>query len=389
MSASSPGFDPIARRRNLVAVIVVMTAGSMTYGMTVPLMSLVLDGQGVPSWLIGLSAATQAVAVFPIAPAVSHIVRRYGPARFLLLILFGMAVLYILLAVFPNVWAWFPLRFLLGAAGSAFWIVGEAWVNQVAAERSRGRVLSVNSMAVAGGFAAGPFILAQIGSQGWMPFLFLSGATLATMLPVAMALRIAPSLEGKPTAGVFAFIIRAPVPVLISGLYSAIDGVLLTFLPIYALHFGVPEAQSLLLITVLGIGGIVGQVPFGWLIDTVDRYRLVMVSVILMIAGSALIPLVVAEPLWGAAHFLIFGALHGGVYTAGMAILGAEYQGPDLASGSSAFGVTWGAGSMAGPAVGGLAMRVIPEIGVPLCLGLFLFAFLPLSLAAVLRRQDS
>jgi MFS family permease len=387
VSASSPGHDPIARRRNLVAVIVAMTMGSMTYGMSVPLMSLALDAQGVPSWLIGLSATAQAVAVLPIAPVVSHTVRRWGPARFLLLILFTTAVLYILLAAFPNVWAWFPLRFLLGAAGSAFWIVGEAWVNQVAAERSRGRVLSVNSMAVASGFAAGPLVLAQLGSQGWAPFLFLSGATLATMLPVAMALRIAPSLKGKPTSGVFAFIIRAPVPVLISGLYSAIDGLLLSFLPIYAFHFGVPEAQSLLLITALGVGGIVGQIPFGWLIDAVDRYLLVTVSVVLMIVASALVPLIVNEPVWGFAHFLIFGALHGGVYTTGMAILGAQYQGPDLASGSGAFGVTWGAGNMVGPAVGGLAMRVIPEISIPVCLGLFLFAFLPLPVAAILRRR--
>jgi len=386
VNASSTGFDPIARRRNLVAVIVAMSAGSMTYGMSVPLLSLVLDAQEVPSWLIGLSAATQAVAVFPIAPAISRALRAWGPAWLMLLVLFGMAALYILLVAFPNIWAWFPLRFLLGAAGSAFWIVGEAWINQVAAERSRGRVLSLSSMAVAGGFAAGPFVLAQFGSEGWLPFLFLSGATLATMLPVAMALGVAPSLKGKSSSGIFTFILRAPVPVMISGLYAAIDGVLLTFLPIYALRFGVPETQGLLLITAMGIGGIVGQVPFGWLIDAVDRYLLVTVSVVLMIAGSALVPLIIDEPVWGVVHFLIFGALLGGVYTAGMAILGTQYRGPDLASGSTAFGVTWGAGNMVGPAVGGFAMRGAPEIGVPLCLGLFLIAFLPLPLAAVLRR---
>jgi MFS family permease len=203
-------------------------------------------------------AAVQAVAVFPVAPAVSRAMRACGPARLLLLLLSAMAVLYVLRAAFPNIWVWFPLRFLLGAAGSAFWIAGEAWVNQVAPEHARGRVLSLNSMAAAGGFAAGPLVLAQLGSQGWAPFLFLSGATLATMLPVAAALRVAPSLEGEPSAGVFSFIVKAPVPVLISGLYAAIDGVLLTFLPIYALRFGVPEGQSLLLLTVLGVGGIVG-----------------------------------------------------------------------------------------------------------------------------------
>lgn len=384
--ASGRTFDPRARRRNIIAAIATLSAGSTIYGMSMPLLSLVLEAQGVSNAMIGLSATAQAAAVFLIAPLVSRSIRVFGPARSLLTVLLLMAALFVLLAAFPNVWAWFPLRFLLGGAGSAFWIIGEAWINQVAEDRSRGRVLSFNSMAVSAGFALGPLVLAQLGSQGWTPFLFLAALCLVTVIPVASAMRVAPVMEGKPSLSLFAFLLRAPVPVLISGLYAGIDGVLLTFLPIYALGFGVPEGQSLMLITALGIGGIVGQLPFGWLVDAVDRYLLITVSVILMTLGTGLIPLVLDEPIWGLVHFLVFGAIHGGVYTAGLAILGQQFQGADLAAGSTAFGVAWGAGIMAGPALGGIAMRAVPEIGVPLCVGLFLVAYLPFPSAAVLRR---
>jgi MFS family permease len=174
---------------------------------------------------------------------------------------------------------------------------------------------------------------------------------------------------------------------LISAVSAVIDGVLLTFLPIYAERFGIAEHNSLLMITALGVGGILGQIPCGWLIDKFDRYRLVTLCILLQIAGAAALPFALADPIAGILFFGLFGAVHGGVYTAGMAILGAEHRGADLAIGSSAFGVAWGAGVMAGPAIGGLALRALPEVGLPLCIGLTLVAFLPFSVRAAVRRR--
>ena len=65
--------------------------------------------------------------------------------------------------------AWFGLRFMIGAAGSVLWVSGEAWINQVADDTTRGRVVALYSMAVAGGFALGPVVLSVTGSQGRFP----------------------------------------------------------------------------------------------------------------------------------------------------------------------------------------------------------------------------
>lgn len=386
MSESSPGMNVTSRRINLAAAVLVASTASITYGMSVPLMSLVLAAQDVPTWLIGLNGTAQALAVLPLAPLISRWLRAWGPARLLILVLVIQAAVFVAMAMFQDVWLWFPLRFVLGAAGSAMWIIAEAWINQVVDDRTRGRVLSLNSMAVAAGFALGPFILSMTGSAGWLPFLVLIGVLLMMVVPALCALNIAPSLAGEAESGVFGFVLRAPVPVLIAGLYAAVEGLLLTFLPIYALQFGVPEQESLMMITALGIGGIVGQVPFGWMIDRLDRYRLASVSAVMLIAASALMMLAVATPGWGIVFFALFGVVHGGLYTTGMALLGAEFQGPDLAVGSSAFGVAWGVGVMAGPAVGGFAMRVMPEVGLPLCIGAALVIFLPFPTVPRLRR---
>ena len=50
-------------------------------------------------------------------------------------------VVFLLIPVFPNVYAWFPLRFIIGAAGALQKLADEVWVNQIAGERTRGRVV--------------------------------------------------------------------------------------------------------------------------------------------------------------------------------------------------------------------------------------------------------
>ena len=77
--------------------------------------------------------------------------------------------------------------------------------------------------------------------------------------------------------------------------------------------------------------------------------------------------------------------MRGGLYTVGMALLGARFEGADLASASAAFGVFWGLGMVAGPAIGGFAMRALPETGLPAAIVVLLVAFLPFALARVVR----
>ena len=51
------------RKRSLVGIITAMAVVNLVYGITFPLLALVLDAQGVSKTLIGLSTIVQASAV--------------------------------------------------------------------------------------------------------------------------------------------------------------------------------------------------------------------------------------------------------------------------------------------------------------------------------------
>lgn len=374
------------RRHNLAALIASMTAASLIYGMSTPLISLVLDDLGTSSELIGLTGTAQALVGLPMAPLVARMMRLWGPARPILLGLSITTIMYLLLPIHPDVWMWLPLRLCLAAAGAMLWITGEAWVNQVADHQRRGRVLALYSMALGAGGALGPLLLAGTGSDGWLPFLIMAGVTAVSIVPVVWVRRSVPSMTGKPVAGVLGYLRLAPIPILICGLYAIMDGIIMTFLPLYGLRLGLGAEAGLTFLTMLSIGGIAGQVPAGWLADHVDRNRLVLAATVVLIGGTALIPFAMASLVWGSVLFLLYGAVRNGLYTVGMAMLGTRFSGADLASASAAFGVAWVLGMVLGPSIGGFVMDALPRLGIPVAIGALLLLFLPLPIAAELRR---
>jgi MFS family permease len=172
----------------------------------------------------------------------------------------------------------------------------------------------------------------------------------------------------------------------ICALYAAIDGIVLTFLPLYGLKLDVPAESTLLFVTLMGVGGIVGQVPIGWLADRLDRRLLAAGCVVVLILGTLAVPAVLHSWPWVWLHFLLFGGVLGGLYTGGLVLLGERFKSADLASASSAFGLMWGIGMIAGPPLGGLGMRLSDPHGLIVVIAFLLLAFLPLPIIAWARK---
>jgi MFS family permease len=380
-------LSPIDRRRNLVAVTAAMTATALIYGLSVPLLSLILEDRGFDGTLIGTQTAVQSAAIFLISPLLPRYMRQTGPAILMLGAIIMSIVAFGMLAYFTSMAAWFVLRFAIGAAGSVLWVCGEAWLNQVADDATRGRVVAVYSMAVAGGFALGPVVLSATGSKGLMPFGVSCTVMLLSAAPLLPVLRDAPRLSGEPTGWLFRYFSLAPVAMLLCALFAAADGILISFLALYGKDLGLSQVGALYLITLMGIGGIAGQVPIGWLADRVDRMLLAAQCILVIVVTSLAMPLVIAHPPWNFLYMFFFGAVLSGIYTIALVIIGEQFKGADLAAASALFGVMWGAGAVLGPQLGGVAYDSLPLYGIPLSIALMFAVLLPLSTAAWLRRR--
>ena len=378
--------DP--RWRQLVIATVALAVASFGHGLTMPLLSLVLDHQGVDETLIGLNAGTYFIAVFAVAPLATRLLRARGPALLMLASILATVVLLALLRAFPNVWLWFPLRFALGMAASFLWIAGEAWVNHVATETHRGRIIAIFGIVVSAGFALGPLILSMTGTEGWAPFLVTIALLLVAAAVLAGALGSSPKLRGK-TGPLARYVLLAPVAMFGYFVFAAGDAMLLTFLPIYAAGLGVGEVDAIRLLTVLAVGSMALQYPIGWLADRVSNYAIAAAMGAILLAGSAALPWALPLPAISVVFMFFYGGALGALYTISLVLLGRQFKGADLSAASAMLAVMFCLGSFIWPSAGGAALDRFGGDAMPVSLIVAYALFLIIVAAAWLRGVPS
>ena len=378
--------DP--RWRQLVIATVALAVASFGHGLTMPLLSLVLDHQGVDETLIGLNAGTYFIAVFAVAPLATRLLRARGPAVLMLVSILATVVLLALLRAFPNVWLWFPLRFALGMAASFLWIAGEAWVNHSATETHRGRIIAIFGIVVSAGFALGPLILSMTGTEGWAPFLVTIALLLVASAVLAGALGSSPKLRGK-TGPLARYVLLAPVAMFGYFVFAAGDAMLLTFLPIYAAGLGVEEVDAIRLLTVLAVGSMALQYPIGWLADRVSNYAIAAALAVMLLAGSAALPWALPNPVISIVFMFFYGGALGALYTISLVLLGRQFKGADLSAASAMLAVMFCIGSFIWPSAGGAALDRFGGDAMPVSLIVAYALFLAVVAGAWLRGSSS
>jgi len=370
-------------RRSLAAAIACASVAGVASGMTWPVLALILDRQGHDAASIALSSVSQSVAVFLVLPLAPRLLARWGFVRTTAGGIAATVAMLLALPLFPDIYAWIPIRFVLGAGTVLFYTACEIWVNRLAVEESRGRTIGIFGFLWSGGFAAGPLILALTGSEGWAPFLVTAALMSVAALPLLLAAE-PPAAAGAPSAaGLFGFVrFVGLVPAMMVAvlLLGALDYANDGFLPLYGLHQGLSQTEALTMLTVLLGGYTIAHIPCGWLADRVDRRRLLLATTLISAALYLLVPAAIGTP-W-LAWLLLFavGCALSGIWTAAVVLIGQRFAGADLAGAYVAGGILYGFGSLAGPLLTGLVADRTSLASVPLVLAGICLAYLPFSL---------
>ncbi|MEI9994015.1 MAG: MFS transporter [Rhizomicrobium sp.] len=344
------------KRLGLVAILSTCTAFALGIGLTLPLLSLILERRGFPGSVNGLNLATAGLAAFAITPNVPRLIRRFGTAPYLCasLVVSSAALLGLYLA--PALWLWFPLRFILSVGLNGLFVASEFWINQLADERSRGRYVALYGIAISGGFGIGPAILYVMGTRGIAPFAAGSAMLLLAIVPVLIARKAAPRLEEEKGAGVFGALRAAPAILSAALVFGMLDAGLFGLFPVYAVRSGFSEAHAALAITASSLGSMAFQYPLGMLADRFDRRTLLIVCSAAGIFGAVLTPFVIGMPAATYVLLFLWGGLIMGVYTVGLTLVGERFKGPELASANAAYVMLYAVGLLSGPPVEGVAL---------------------------------
>jgi MFS family permease len=372
-------FTAAERRRGVAAATGCISIVGLMTGLVWPLLALRLDAQGVDSRLIGFSSAIHALAIVVGSLIAPRLVGRLGLVNTIYGCIATAIGALLLLPLFPNVYAWFPVRFALGAATSTIFVAGETWIIQVAPPETRGRIVGLFGFVWAACFAAGPLVIGITGIGGWTPFLVAAAIALLGVLPLPLAQGGALTMAPAGRIDIRRLFRAGPATLLAVVLLAIFDSVNDSFLPLYGLRSGLDEPAAVAVLTVVLAGTTVVQIPIGWLADHIDRRRLLITIPIVAILMMLAFPFVIASPwlLWPTA--LIYGCTIGSLWAISLILVGERYRGADVAAANMARGVLYGLGAFAGPSMAGFAFELWTPHGILALIALVALLFLPVA----------
>src|SRR6185503_11708432 len=170
-----------------------------------PLLSLILERHGVSGTVQGLNAAFGAVALLLFTPFIPTVAARLGSVRFLIAAYVLAALSLLSFRATESLLLWFAFRFTLNCALQGFFLVSELWINQIATDAVRGRLVAAYAALGSAGFAIGPLIIQFLGTTGWLPFLAGAAMITAAIVPLLIARRIVPPVASATASAMFAF----------------------------------------------------------------------------------------------------------------------------------------------------------------------------------------
>jgi MFS family permease len=361
-----------------IALIALVGVG---LSLSLPLLSLEMERMGVSGSGIGASVALAAVASIVTVPYVPGLAARFGLGRIIAL---ALALTMASLMLFPLIYdyrAWFVFRFMLSVGLSTLFVLSEYWIASAAPPAKRGIVMGIYATILAIGFAAGPALLARIGTAGTKPYLAAVALFAAACVPLWFARRWLPPLDRAPQHSLRHYLFAVPLASAAGFASGAIEIGGMSLLPVFGLHRGLAAESAALLVSCVALGNVVSQIPIGLLSDRMSKATLLGIIAAAGLLATLAIPAAAAlgpMPLY--ALLFVWGGIAGGLYTVGLAHLAAKYTGADLAGGNAAFVVLFGLGPLAGPPLVGAAMDLSRSHGFSSAMALFFGLVLAVAL---------
>lgn len=384
------GIPPHGRRVVIIALLASVFSFSISFGGIVPWMALVLESRDTDPFLVGVVTAANPIGVMLMAPFVSRLTQRFGLADSMILSGVVGVVTIALLPVIDGVAAWIVLRLINGLAGAIPWVVTETWINVVAGNRSRGRVIALYGMVLSVGYASGPLTLGFIGIDGFVPIIVFATLSAVSLAPVFTIRRFSPTLSIEAGSSAWTLLVAMPTVFAAAFLSGAVDTSFFTFLPIWGLRVGLDPTFSIAILSIFIVGNVALQVPAGWLADRIGSRPVMAICGIVCVGAPFLAYAAIDAPILLAAVLFLWGGSAWATYTLGLIEIGHRCQGTRLTQANSLFVLVYTIANISAPPLSGVAMQLWDPHGFIALVGVFAVLFtVILSLRTWKRHSDA
>lgn len=356
-----------SQKQGIFTAIAVTGSAALGFGYSAPLISQNLERMTASGAILGWIIAVGAITTILLTPFVPKVLSKFNAKWVLAFSLILGAATIPLLKIFMYPEAWFIIRFIEGCAFTVLFVVAETWINQLAPEHLRGRILGMYGTALAGGFGIGSAIAVFTGIDGWFPFQFGAGLFLIGLLPLILLRRsdnvTPPPREHSRFSSTLKIMLLAPSLMACGIVFGAFEQVIFHFLPVYTTRLGNTEHMARIMLLIATLGNVLFQYPMGILADKVNREKLLVVLMAIACIGPVAMALAGANLALLAVLVFFYVGLTAALYTVGLVLLAERFKGHSMAAANAAFIFAYGIGSFIIPPICGIMMDIFVPFG--------------------------
>jgi MFS family permease len=283
--------------------------------------------------------------------------------------------------------AWTLLRVVVGFCFCGVYITAESWLNNASANDTRGKALAIYMVVQMGGIIAAQYLLTLGDPSGFILFIVPSVLVSISFAPILLSVSPSPAFATTRAMSLPQLFRVSPLGCvgmfLTGGVFAAMFGMS----AVYGTLAGLSVPQISVFVSAFYVGGVLLQLPIGWISDRMDRRVLVLaVAAAGGVAGlmGTLLADVYAVTL--AAAFLI-GGLTNPLYSLLLAYTNDYLDRDQMAAASGGMLFINGLGAIFGPLIVGPVMEALGPRGYFLFMGLLLAALSAYAGWRMMRRR--
>ncbi len=352
----------VKHHSSILAGLFCVTMTGIGFGISLPLLSLMMKKMGYSSFLIGLNTSMPALAAVLLAPVFLKLMHRFGLRDFICfcaLIAMGTFLSFYLTQI---ILMWFILRFIFGACLDGIFVASETWVAELSSHQMRGRMMGVFSSCLSVGYFIGAGVLTCTGSEGLLPFVVGSIFFCFVLVSVFFKKKTL-SMSSQKAVPFTSLIFSNPIAMGAAFVYGYLETTAFNMLPLYGISQGLEEKASLTLLMAVALGQACLQYFIGTVADFYGEKRALFLCVFFCFLGALGIRFFIETKFL--IHFILFfwGACINGFYTLALMTVGKKYKGHELAGANAAIVSLFGLGSLLGPFCAGVSMNLFKTNG--------------------------
>lgn len=254
-------------------------------------------------------------------------------------------------------YVWMALRFVMGACFAGQYVVAESWLNELASNEIRGRILSWYNLTTVVAYGVGQFWFTRLDPREITGFAISSILISLAIAPVTLSEDAAPPMIVEPERMTLRELFHhAPTGMLTCLMVGVTHGAFLGLGAVYATKLGLTLSQIGLFVSIPTIGVILMSVPISSASDDIDRRAVGALAAIT--AAAAATGLFFFEPdTWqGLLCVIVIGGTTYPLYSIAGAYANDWLPADRITAAAGQLILMYGLGAMIGPLIGSVAM---------------------------------